>query len=240
MLLIHGLGEHSGRWEHVGGFFADRGIDVTSFDLRGHGRSEGDRVHLESFEQYLDDAEQVFAGVPADVPRVIYGHSMGGLIATSYAVSDRPQPDLYVLSAPAIDPTVPLYIRVVSNVLGRVTPNLRIPNSIKGEQLSRDPAVGEKYFADPLVETKATAQFGLAFLSQIGWIGSQLERLRTPALVVHGADDPLVAPQGSAPLAAIPGVERKLFPGLRHEIHNEPEQKDVLGFIGSWLDAQLG
>jgi len=238
-LLVHGLGEHSGRYEHVAAHLDEHGFDVSAFDLRGHGASGGERVDLETFSQYLDDLEMMFASLPQDLPTVIYGHSMGGLIATSYAVSDRPQPALYVLSAPALAADVPAPLRMASKVLARIRPGMRLPNSIKGEQLSRDPAVGERYFADPLVVTKGTARFGTVLLGQIARITDQLDAFATPALVIHGADDELVPPHASAPLAAIPGVERKLFPGLRHEVHNEPEQDEVLGFVVAWLDDQL-
>jgi alpha-beta hydrolase superfamily lysophospholipase len=240
MLIIHGVGEHSGRWEHVGDFFADRGYDVTSFDLRGHGASGGDRIDLESFDQYLDDVERVFAEIPDDLPRVIYGHSMGGLIATAYGMSSRRQPDRYVLSAPALAADVPAALRLAAKVLSRITPGLRLKNSIKGEQLSRDPSVGEKYFADPLVETKATARFGAILFGEMDSLGDRYEGLSRPTLVIHGAEDSLVPPRASAPLAALDNVERKLFAGLRHETHNEPEQAEVLGFVAAWLDDQMG
>ena len=239
LVTVHGLGEHSGRWEHVGSFFAERGFAVTAFDLRGHGASGGDRVHLEDFDEFLDDLGHVLDGLRQDLPTIVYGHSMGGLITLSYGVSDRSQPALYVLSAPAVDAEVPLYLRLAARILGRVAPRIRLANSIKGEQVSRDPAVGERYFADPLVEEKATTQFGRVFLGRLGSIGAELDHLTTPTLVIHGADDPLVPPQASAPLAAVAGVERKLFPGLRHEIHNEPEQGEVLGFVANWLASQL-
>jgi alpha-beta hydrolase superfamily lysophospholipase len=233
------LGEHSGRYEHVGDLLAGRGYEVTALDLRGHGASGGDRVDLESFSEYLDDVELLLGKLPGDLPVVMYGHSMGGLIAASYGMSKRPQPDLLVLSAPALAAEVPAPLRIASKVLSRVRPGMRIQNSIKGEQLSRDPAVGEKYFTDPLVETKATARFGSVFLRQMDAIRDDYDRLARPTLVIHGSEDPLVPPHASAPLAAIAGVERKLFAGLRHEIHNEPEQEEVLGFVADWLDAQL-
>lgn len=239
LLLVHGLGEHSGRYEHVGDFFVQRGFAAFSFDLRGHGASQGRRIHVDSFEQYLDDLEMVFATLPDDLPRIIYGHSMGGLIATSYGVSGRPQPDLYVLSAPALDADVPAPLKIATKGLGGLLPTLRMPNSIKGSQLSRDPAVGEAYFADPLVETKATVRFGSCFIGQMEAVRDRLAALHSPALVIHGADDELVPPRASAPLAAIPGVDRKLFPGLRHEIHNEPEQGEVLTSVAEWIDGQL-
>ncbi len=239
ILIVHGLGEHCGRYEHVGDFFVDRGFAVSAFDQRGHGASGGRRVHVDSFDEFLDDLEMVLATVPNDLPRVIYGHSMGGLISTSYAVSGRPQPDLYVLSAPGLDADFPAPLIMAAKTLGGLLPTVRLPNSVKGSQLSRDPAVGEAYFADPLVETKATARFGASGLRQMDVVSDRLDALKTPALVVHGADDEFVPPRASAPLAGVPGVERKLFPGLRHEIHNEPEQGEVLGFVADWIDAQL-
>jgi acylglycerol lipase len=144
-----------------------------------------------------------------------------------------------VLSAPALDADVPMPLILAANLMGRYLPKVRLPNSLTGEQLSKDPAVGEAYFADPLVETKATTRFGARFLEQMKSVRQQLDAFQTPALVVHGADDELVPPRASAPLAAVPGVERKLFPGLRHEIHNEPEQDEVLDFIADWMDNQL-
>jgi len=239
ILLVHGLGEHSGRYEHVGEYFAENGFAVTAFDQRGHGASGGGRVDLDSFEEYLDDLEVVRDEIPSDLPLIVYGHSMGGLVAASFAVSDRSQPALYVLSAPALAAEVPTLLRVAAKVIGRIRPATYLPNSIKGEQLSRDPAVGEKYFADPLVETRSTARFGVALLGQMDYMESKIVDLVTPTLVIHGADDELVPPAASAPLAAVPGVERRLFAGLRHETHNEPEKYDVLGFVVNWLKDQL-
>ena len=239
VLILHGLGEHSGRYEHVGDFLVDAGYEVTSFDLRGHGASGGDRVDIGAFAEFLDDVELMVAETRTDRPLIVYGHSMGGLIAASYGMSNRPQPDYYVLSAPALTATVPGYLKVAAKIMGRVRPSLRMENSIKGEQLSKDPAVGEKYFADPLVETKATARFGSVFLDQMNSLRGQYDRLARPTLVIHGAEDELVPPHASAPLAALPNVKRKVFAGLRHETHNEVERDEVLGYVAAWLDSQF-
>jgi alpha-beta hydrolase superfamily lysophospholipase len=239
ILLVHGLGEHSGRYEHVGAYFARNGYEASAFDLRGHGASGGDRVDLESFDQFVDDLALMFSQLPKDLPTIIYGHSMGGLIATTHAISQHPQPDFYVLSAPALDADLPAALKLAAKALRRIRPGLRLPNSVTAEQLSRDPAVGEKYFADPLVESKATARFSAIGLAQQPITRAAISDISVPSLVIHGADDPLVPPHASAPLAGVEGVERKLFPGLRHETHNEPEWEDVLGFVAGWLDSQL-
>ncbi len=239
VLIVHGIGEHSGRWSHVGSYLSDHGLQVTGFDLRGHGASGGDRVDLDSFDEYLDDLELMLESLGADLPTVIYGHSMGGLIAMSYGVGDRPQPDYYVLSAPALRANVPAVLRASAKVLGKLRPGMRMGNSITGDQLSKDPTVGEKYFSDPLVEQKPTLRFGNAFLNQMNAISDRYEALARPTLVIHGTDDPLVPPEASAPLGGLDNVSRKLFPGLRHEIHHEVEWEDVLGHIVGWLDAQL-
>jgi len=241
LLLVHGLGEHLGRWEHVARFFADRGYAVAAFDLRGHGNSEGTRAYVGSFNEYLDDVQGIVESglVRTDLPWVLYGHSLGGLICALYLGEDRPHPDAAILSAPALDADVPGALRIAAQVLGRVAPKLALGNSITGDQLSRDEAVGEAYFADPLVNTKVTTRLGLEMFNAQARSAEVVAAIDTPTLVIHGGDDPLVPPSASAPLAALESVDRKVYPGLRHELHNEPEQGQVLSEIASWLDTTL-
>lgn len=240
VLIVHGVGEHSGRWERVGDYLTRHGFSVTSYDQRGHGASGGERCDVDDFAEFLDDLELVLGSVEGGhEPTIVYGHSMGGLIATSYGVSNRPQPDLYVLSAPALSANIPIALRAAIKGLGRLRPGLRLANSIKGEQLSSDPRVGEAYFNDPLVQTKATVRFGNAFLREMDSIRDRYSQLTRPALVIHGADDELVPPQASAPLAELDSVSRKLFARLRHEIHNETNWEEVLDYVIGWVETQL-
>ncbi len=240
VLLVHGLAEHSGRYEHVGGYLAARGFDTHAFDLRGHGRSGGRRLDAERFEDFLDDLELVLAATRVTGrPLVLYGHSLGGLLAAAYAESDRPQPDLLVLSAPALDANLSGFLELVLQVLGRVTPRVRVGSPVAGEQLSRDPEVGRRYFADPLVAKKGTARFGLVFLRAMKATAASTVAIRVPTLVIHGEEDPLVPATVSAPLADLPGVERVVFPRLRHETHNEPEWTEVLDRVVGWINGRL-
>ncbi len=237
ILLVHGLGEHCGRYEHLGEWFAARGYPVSAFDLPGFGVSGGHRAYVKDFSVYLEAVTEELDRLPSGAPRVLYGHSLGGLIALSHALSADVKADRLILSAPAIDATVPGWQRALSPYLARIMPKMAIPNPIAGEQLSSDPTVGEAYFADPLVYTKATAALGAALFGQMAWVQSHLAELAVPTYVLHGSDDSLVPAAVSAPLGGLPGVTRKLWPSVRHELHNEPVWEDVLSDVLEWLDT---
>ena len=165
VLIVHGIGEHSGRYERTGRLMSEAGLDVHAFDLRGHGLSGGRRMYVRRWEDFLDDVEVRMTAVrEPGLPMVLFGHSLGALVALDYACSDRPAPDLLVLSAPPLDARVPGWQRLLAPVLGAVAPTLVIGNPITGDQLTRDPAVGVAYFADPLVQPRSTARLGAQFL----------------------------------------------------------------------------
>jgi alpha-beta hydrolase superfamily lysophospholipase len=240
MLLVHGIGEHSGRYEHVGAAFADAGIGVLAFDQRGFGASGGRRAYVDSFSEYLDDVETLIAERRAlDVPVVLMGHSLGGLVAISYLVSDRPQPDLAVLSSPAISAEIPAWQRVLAPVLGTVLPRLKVPADFDGSILTRDEAAQLAYESDPLRVAWSTARLGREAFRAMKTVGVTLDRLRLPTYVLHGGSDTLVPPAASEPLASLPNVTRRVWDGLRHECMNEPERGEVLDEIVAWLDTQL-
>ena len=239
ILLIHGIAEHSGRWGHVAEFFTGRGHEVWAYDHRGHGGSGGLQMHVDRFDQFVDDLALVVDRVRADRPLVMYGQSLGGLIAAAYAESDHRAPDLLVLSAPALGATIPKPLVAVGRLLDRVASRTRIPAPLDGSQLSRDPAVGEAYLADPQVHLAPTARFGAAVLDAMDDVGARLDLITVPTLVVHGGDDLLVPTAVSEPLGEVDGIERKVFAGLRHEMHNEPEATEVLGFVAEWIEGRL-
>ncbi|MEZ5225404.1 MAG: alpha/beta hydrolase [Acidimicrobiales bacterium] len=240
MVLVHGIGEHSGRYEHVGQRLAAAGIDVLGFDNRGFGQSGGKRAHLDSFDQFLDDVEDLLARQRRlDVPVILMGHSLGGLIASTYLVSDRPQPDLAILSAPALEAIVPGWQRKLAPVLSKIAPSLFIKSKIDAELLSRDVAVQQAYLDDPLVFGGATARFGNEVFTTMATTSASLDRITIPLYVLHGDADRLVPLSASDGLAALGTAERRVWPGLRHECLNEPEHDQVLDELIAWVDAQL-
>jgi alpha-beta hydrolase superfamily lysophospholipase len=217
---------------------SEAGLDVHAFDLRGHGLSGGRRMYVRRWEDFLDDVEVRMTAVrEPGLPMVLFGHSLGALVALDYACSDRPAPDLLVLSAPPLDARVPGWQRLLAPVLGAVAPTLVIANPITGDQLTRDPAVGVAYFADPLVQPRSTARLGAQFLSAMRHTRTRIGRLCVPTLVIHGGADTLVPTAVSEPLAALPGVERRVLPDLHHESLNEPEGPEVVAGIVEWLRA---
>lgn len=240
MLIVHGIGEHSGRYEHVGSAFAEAGIDVVAFDQRGFGETGGVRGHVDSFDDFLADVQPLIAQRRSlGVPVILFGHSLGGLIATTYLVSERPQPDLAVLSSPALAAELPAWQRVAAPLLGVVAPKLKISADFDGSVLSRDPQVQQDYEHDPLRVPVSTARLGREILATMGTTGAALDRLRVPTYVLHGSGDSLVPASASEPLASLPNVTRRLWHGLRHECLNEPERAEVIAEIVAWVDRQL-
>ena len=225
LLLVHGLAEHSGRYEHVGEQLAKAGIDAHAFDLRGFGASGGPRASVDRWSQLHDDVEERLVAVRSqapDRPVVLYGHSLGGLVCLGYVLDGRSRPDLLVVSAPAIGANVPRVQRAVIGVLRRLRPGTLVRNSLDGEVLSRDPSVGEHYARDPLNQHRTTVRFAHAAFGEQRRVEAALDRLSIPALVVHGGDDRLVPTVSRERLDGRPGVTRRVYPGLRHETHNEP------------------
>lgn len=237
VVIVHGLGEHSGRYERTGGLLGDAGYRVRSFDLLGLGASSGRRADIERFALYLDQIEGHLQALrTTGRPLVLLGHSLGGLLALEYALAERPQPDLLVLSAPLLSGGA-AWQRKLAPILGRMFPTLALPTAIRGDMLSRDPAVGEAYFADPLVITKTTARLGAGIFAAGDRARAALTRLQVPTLVIHGGSDTLVPTPGSEILASLPLVERRVFPSLRHEIFNEPEGPEVVAEVIEWIDS---
>jgi acylglycerol lipase len=241
-LVIHGVGEHSGRFEEVGQQLAAAGIEAFAWDLRGFGQSAGDPAWVDSWARFFDDVEERLAAVRAAVPGlpvVLYGHSMGGLIALGYAESDRPRPDLLVLSAPGVADDLATWKHVLAPILGRITPRLRIENGIRASMRSRDPARQDAADHDPLMLDKSTARLGALAFAEQPRVRAAADRLRVPTLVIHGLDDPIVPARATEFLEAIPGVTRRTYAGIRHELHNEPEGPAILGDVIAWIDAQV-
>ncbi len=242
VLFVHGLGEHSARYEHVGEQFAAAGLEGFGWDHRGFGASAGERAWIDSWSRFHDDVEDRLTAVRAAVPGlpvILYGHSLGGLITLGYCVSDRPLPDLLVLSAPGIDDALAAWKRRLAPILARIAPHLRISNGISPEMLSGDPTRQDAARHDPLMVSTSTTRFGALAFEEQPRVRVAAGRLSIPTLVIHGQEDPIVPARATEALAAIPGVTRRAYPGVRHELHNEREGPAIMADVIAWIDARL-
>ncbi len=239
VVLVHGLAEHSGRYERTGNLLSEAGYFVRGFDLIGFGGSGGGRGDIDDWARYHDQIQRHVEWARGQgTPVILFGHSMGGNLALGYVLDHRPAPDLLVLSAPALGGGAG-WQRALSSIIAKVAPTIAVPNSLKGDQLSRDPSVGEAYFADPLVYTKSTPRLGSLLFQAMGDVTDKAKSLTIPTLVLHGGLDTIVPPQSTALLGEIDGVERRLLPDLRHEVLNEPEGPEVVGEVIAWIDARV-
>ena len=242
LLLVHGLAEHCGRYDRVGPQLAAAGIDTHAFDLRGFGASGGPRASVDRWSQLHDDLEERVLAVRAIAPTrplVLFGHSLGGLICLGYVLDGRARPDLLVLSGPAIGAKIPLWQRLLVGALVRVAPGMLLDHRLDTEVLCHDETVQAEYERDPLNQHKSTVRFAKAGFAEQKRVAASLDRLALPTLVIHGGEDRLVPPETSATLEGRPGVTRRVYPGLRHEMHNEADGPKVIGDVIDWTREQV-
>jgi alpha-beta hydrolase superfamily lysophospholipase len=246
VILSHGLGEHARRYDHVARRFGADQLVTYALDHRGHGRSGGKRVLCRDISEYTGDFATLVDIATKENPgcrRIVLGHSMGGAIVFAYGVERPDDYDLMVLSGPAVAvPAVPRVLGFIVKTLGAVVPGLPLQR-LDSSAISRDPAVVNAYNTDPLVHHgKVPAGIARALLLVGETMPQRAPALTAPLLIVHGSEDRLIRVEGSRRLLEAVGScdrELKVYPGLYHEVFNEPEQDQVLDDVVSWINARL-
>jgi alpha-beta hydrolase superfamily lysophospholipase len=245
--LVHGISEHSGRYDAVVNHLTESGFVVYAFDLRGHGESPGRRGHIDSWSQYRDDVkayvEQVRTRDPG-LPIFIYGHSLGALIVAEYVLY---QPDGLagvILSGIPLRPVgvakPPLVL--IAKALSRIWPTFSLSLGVRGERLSRDPERVRAYKDDPMIHHTATARWGTETLNAIGRVKSRMHEIKLPILIIHGGSDPVNSVEGGRDLyAAVSSTDKeiKIYPGGMHEPHNDVNRGEAAADVEKWLTRQL-
>lgn len=247
ILLIHGYAEHSGRYQYFAEHCLGKGYGVYAVDHWGHGQSDGTPGFVPAFSVYHDGVGQLLAHTKQDFPElpvVLVGHSMGGLIGATYLLAHQSDFSAAVLSGPAVkaaeEPSV--FLKAISGFLARFFPELGVleldPNGV-----SRDPEVVADYLADPLVYNgKMGARLAAEMLRNMTLVQQNAGQISLPLLMLHGEKDSLAAAEGSRFLDAhIASTDKmlKIYPELFHEIFNEPEKDQVLNDMTDWLDTRL-
>lgn len=249
VVIAHGLGEHGGRYERVGKFLVKRGYAAYAIDHRGHGKSDGRRALVDSFDRAVADMDQLVDIVRADWPDLrhfLLGHSMGGALSLSYSLSHQKKLDGLLLSGPAValDGASGATL-MISKILSALLPSLGL-FGVNPSLVSRDPSEAEAYDADPLnFHGKVPARTLGEIIKFVGELPSRLKEIKLPLLIMHGTDDKLAGIAGSE--MVIQGVKSKdktfkRYEGLYHEIFNEfPDDREhVFADMGDWLDAHAG
>ena len=247
IVISHGLGEHSGRYDELARHLVEGGYTVRAFDHVGHGYSPGQRGHVARFQEFTDglgEAVDQIAAEHPDLPRVLLGHSLGGLIVARYLLEGQDGIAATILSGAALRVAVevPWWKETAGNLLSGVWPNLSLANEIDSALLSHDEAVVRAYEQDPLVHDRVTARFYTEFTRTMDEVANSAEELTLPLLVLAGADDRVVAPEGSMQFHRDAGAEHKelhVFDGMYHEVLNEVGRETVHRTVTDWLARTL-
>ncbi len=255
LAIVHGLGEHSGRYCSIVKALTAAGYAVFAYDNQGHGRSEGQRGHIERWQDYRDNTQsflQLVRQHEPDAPLFLMGHSLGGLIVLDYVLRTADLPafqslNIYgmVVSAPPIQPTSgtasPIRI-LLARLLSGLFPRFTLKMGLKKCGLSRRQDVVEAVAEDPLTHPYVTLRWGSETLNTIEWVKAHVEQLSIPILLTHGEADPIIAPVGSRKIfQQMQSGDKtlKLYPGSYHEPHNDLDADVVTSDLINWLDQYL-
>ena len=244
--LVHGQGEHIGRYMQLADWYNRHRVAVTGYDHQGYGRSEGKRGHAGNLQVLLDDIgkliEETRSRYPG-TPLFLYGHSMGGGLVLNYVAQRNPDLTGLIATGPWIRLAfeAPAIKVIAGKILRKLMPTLTLPTGLAAHFLSRDEAVVQAYQEDPLVHDQLSAAAGIALLQGAEWLNRYAGKFSIPVLLMHGGADKITSPTATKEFASrVAGnVTHREWPGLYHEIHNEKEQAAVFEYTLDWMKQFL-
>jgi alpha-beta hydrolase superfamily lysophospholipase len=245
VLVVHGLGEHAGRYDTLARILNGWGFTVRSYDQYGHGESDGPRGALPHPGRLLDDLADLVESARVrnpGLPLVLLGHSMGGLVAASFVARTLQAVDLLVLSSPALATRLTPLQKLLMAVVPRVAPNLTVGNGLDPQYLSHDKRVVQTYLNDPRVHDRVSGRLARFIAEEGALVRSRAGSWKVPTLLMYAGDDRMVDPAGSEAFAAAAPpsvVTARRFDGLYHEIFNEAEAQPVYECLRQWLAARV-
>jgi len=244
--LVHGLGEHSGRYERLAQELIKADFSLVSFDLRGHGQSAGQRGHVDSSDEFLAEIDHLLKTAQDRYPGkpcFLYGHSLGGLLVLFYVLNRKPDISGVIVTGPALRTSLEKQkLKVgLTRTLSLIMPKLSLATGLEPEDISRDPQIVEKYITDKLVHDRASLQMAKTMLNMIDYVFTHAQQFKPPLLIMHGGADRIVYPVGSVELAEKVSCDctLKTWENFFHEIHNDPGKEQVIEFMIHWIEDHL-
>jgi alpha-beta hydrolase superfamily lysophospholipase len=244
--LVHGLGEHSSRYTGWAEKFTDRGYTVRSFDMRGHGNSDGKRGYSSSYNNLIVDISDFIHSGKVEYPSLptfLYGHSLGGNLVLNYAIQNIPDVNGMIVTSPWLElvnkPSPAIYS--ILSVLGRFLPALQVSNGLKIEDLSRNKRVVQEYKDDPLVHERITLGLGLQIFEAGSKVTTSIHKINVPMLIMHGSSDNITSCRATYNFVRHAGDKTKYieWEGGFHELHNDLDREKVFESIVEWLDSKI-
>lgn len=246
LALVHGFGEHCDRYSTVTTALTEAGYAVFGFDNQGHGRSEGQRGHIDRWQDYRHNVRAFLAQVrhhEPSLPLFVLGHSLGGLIVLDFALHSSQGLMGIVVSGPPIRPVgiAKPYLVAIARVLSGIWPRFSMDVGAGVESLSRDPAIVHQTEDDPLTHSVATVRWGTECLVAIASVRRHIDQLQVPILLIHGSADKVNDVKGSEEIFARITTDKtlKIYPGSYHEPHNDLDRSQVMNDVVDWLDSHL-
>lgn len=245
IVIIHGMGEHSGRYQHVAKKLTENGLGVIAFDQFGHGKTSGKRGHnpgfnkvLESISKLINKATDVFG----EKPMFLYGHSMGGNAVINYTLRKKNNLTGIIATSPMLRLafTPPKWKLLLGKVMLKLAPSITLGNELDPNDISRDKTEVEKYILDPLVHSKISPNFSLLFIDSGEWAIKNATSLKSPILLLHGTGDKIIDYKGTeafAKKAKEPSL--KLYKNGYHELQNDLCKDEMLQDVVDWINNQL-
>ncbi len=245
--MVHGLGEHLGRYRHLAKFLTDHRFAYIGIDLRGHGKTPGQKGYVPSFEAFMQDISLLLdqAGIRnPGLPKFLYGHSLGGILVLNYCLRRKPDLAGVIVTSPGLRTALEEQKAKIlfAKIAGAILPRVSLPTGLDANDLSHDPDVARDYLADPLVHDRATLRMAKETLEAIPFVFDHAVEFCYPTLLMHGKEDRLAYARGSlefARLATRAEIDLKIWEGAYHELHNEVNQDQVFNYLLRWLQNQV-
>ena len=246
IVLVHGLGEHSGRYStHFSNYFLNEGFSILTFDLPGHGKSGGKRGHIEQYEDFnkllsagISHAKKTYPSLPI----FLYGHSLGGLIALEYSILIKPIITGVIASAPVIDvyELIPPVKLALAKIMNKIFPSFTLDSGLNRNMLSSDKSVIERYNADPLVHGHTSSRMGMYIIEKGAFVRDNAKNISLPTLVMVASEEGIVSKKAIHDFCEQSDkCSEKIWTDFYHELHNDPENLNVLTFTPEWITDHM-